>query len=396
MTKSREGATDIKIVFVSSGWKGGAGYFVSQLSAAIFKQSPESILISPMFEPITREDEFRAGAHHMTPRGSDGQGWLPTKICKSIAKIIVSIWHTHKQLKERDIVVFTMMDWTLVTVIRFLLLWLGRRPFIYIVHDALPHSFRFHARFRFLEMAMLRASYVLPTRLVALTDAAKNDLISTFSIAPHRIKTMRHGAYNPMIVSDYQCNRRFLIFGMLRRNKCITQTIEAFATSQLRNFGCQLRIVGTVHEQDKSYADEIMAAADKVGDNVDISLGYLSDNDLNQEILNSEAVLLPYENFNSQSGAVILAAFLRRPIISTQFDGLKSLESLGLKFTQISEPVSGGAIVDAILSFLDTTAADREKVCAEIYTSLSAALDWQTIAADFIIGAGEVISKMKS
>lgn len=371
------------ILLVSTCWKGGAGYFVNCLAGAIQEVASETALLAPLSDIPDRESTLTKCRRIISPRGSDGKGWLLYRIIYSIWKSFFSIFQTQTLSKRYDIVFFTMLDWVLIILLRFCLMYVSRRVFIYIIHDPWPHAFSFPQKLQQLEIFLIKLTYLLPSHLVVLTEAAKEDLIKLFQIDGHRISVVPHGAYDPQKFRQMPAKRKFLVFGMLRKNKSIVEVMEAFGLERLSTLGVALTVCGTAHDQDKAYLDLIRKTADRIGNGIELRVGYLEEDALHEEILSSDAIILAYDGFNSQSGAAILAAFMERSIIATEFNGILQLKEYGLNFQKIVTPVTSSTIADAIQAFLQTPIEDWTELNRKSRDSLVTKLAWSEIAEQY-------------
>ncbi|WP_186424456.1 glycosyltransferase family 4 protein [Pannonibacter sp. I15F10I1] len=382
-----------KVNFISPCWKGGAGWFVNALARGMAEAGIALTLISPEAEPIEREGHHQNLSRIKTSKGPDGKGTLAfrvTQFSRKMTDVFAGI--VRARLRSR-VFLYSFIDFLPVGVAHFLLIRLLGGRLVYIVHDATPHAWAFPERFRRVEQALHRLTYRLPSHLVTLTEAAKAELVSDYGIAPDRISVIPHGAYVPERMAPISGTGQVILFGTLRRNKRIKEAIEAFSSYHGRFPRLRLLIAGAVHAEDQSYWTQCSEAIIGHEHVIKTEIGFVEEGRLQKLIAESDAVLLPYEDFNSQSGVAVLACFSERILIATAAGGIGELQTMGLHLHEIQRPVSPETIADALQAFallpIDFV-GDRAVLSRQ---ALEQRLDWTRIGQEYALLLDDHLSK---
>lgn len=103
---------------------------------------------------------------------------------------------------------------------------------------------------------------------------------------------------------------RLLFFGVLRANKGISDLVRAFGEVP-KSVGISLHVAGM--PGDAGTSDLLVQASQECG-SITADLRYLEDDNLQREILKSEAVILPYPELHN-SGVLLLAVSLNRMVV---------------------------------------------------------------------------------
>lgn len=281
--------------------------------------------------------------------------------------------------RNARVYVITFPYWPSVTFLQFLLLKALGAKIVYIVHDPSPHAWSRGFLRRALERFMIFATYRLSNELISLTNIGRLALAKDFGIDLKRITMVPHGVFDNGKCIELAGNRKFLIFGMLRSNKQIIESIEAFELL-LRDYpDSRLVIAGAPYRAEPDYWARCEQAIARLGDAVHCEIGFVAEERLEELFSSTDAVLLPYKDFNSQSGVAVLAAMSMRPVIGTAVGGIAELFDLGLCGVKIQPPVVAESILSGMREFCSTdkqywqrgVVASRERFLRE--------LDWHVI-----------------
>jgi len=93
----------------------------------------------------------------------------------------------------------------------------------------------------------------------------------------------------------------------------------------------------------------------------------------------SDAVLLPYEDFRSASGVAILSAFAERLLITTSAGGIGELMAGGLEPVTIDQPVTAETVADAVRRFHALPVEAYRGMAARSRARLADLLSWDRI-----------------
>lgn len=369
------------ICFYSAAYRGGSGWFVYALAEALAETGSRVVLIAPESLPVEREPSSPNVHRHFLPRGATGQGGFFFKTYRALFRMASSFTSLARaRLSCREFAI-THIDWTIVVILQFLWIRLLGGKTTYIVHDAKPHAWSFPERWRRAEVMLLRWSYLLPNRVVTLTEKAMQEIRKDYE-RKGPMRTIPHGAFTTEELPPLQGKGNILVFGMLRRNKRILESIMAMDllpdSTQVK-----LKIAGAPHAEDMSYWSACEGAIASSRKAVDVELGFVAEERVTEIIRESDALLLPYEEFNSQSGVAILGSLSGRLLITTDAGGIGELMEHGLKPVLIQSPVSAQTIAAAIAEFAAIPVEQKRADAAESKLRLSDYLSWTRIANEY-------------
>jgi len=371
-----------RVAFYSAAWR-GAGWFVFQLASAIADAGTPITLIAPHAEPAERDvQETDLLKRVILPRGAGGKGNFLHRARRSGWRIFLSFAAIVKARSRHSIYLVTFPDWLHIGFIQLLLIRVLGARLVYIVHDAKPHAWFFPNRLRWLELAMLKGSFHLPSHLVTLTHAAKLQIVKEFGVDEHRISVIPHGAFETPKLAGLSGEKKLLLFGMLRRNKGILETINAMSLLPT-DCAAQLTIAGAIHAEDPDYWTECSAAITRNGGRIRTEIAFIPEERLQQLLSECDAVLLPYSQFNSQSGVAVLAGLAGRSLIATDVGGIGELMADGVSMTRIAQPITSETISAAVVAYCKRDVADRRADAGNTRELLKVMLSWTKIGQTY-------------
>jgi glycogen(starch) synthase len=247
---------------------------------------------------------------------------------------------------------------------------------VFICHDPEPHAWRLPGALQILERTAHRASYRLASRIVVLARATKTALMKEFAIDGETIAVIPHGAFPVAYAGAVPGKRMLLAFGTIRRNKQIHVAIEAVALARGAGCDCSLVVAGGADANDPDYVELCRSAAALLSDAVCLEIGYASD-------ARVDALLLPYADFESQSGVAVIAGIAGRPVICAAAGGIPDLIHEGLAATVIADPVSPSEIAAGICRFFETSADEWTRRATDGRAALKTALAWREVGGRF-------------
>ncbi len=372
----------MKACYYTTAWRGGEGWYAFALAQALAEAGVDLCFIAAPVQPADREAAHPNIDRRLLLAGTGGKGSTAYRAIMNLYRVVhstaVLLW---ARLTARTFLV-THPAWLLVTFIQFCLLRLVGARIVYIVHDAKPHAWSFPDRFRRLEEWLLLQTYRMSAHLIVLTKTARNDLINHFNIAPDKIDVVPHGAFPSGDPGPIPGSGKLLVFGMLRRNKRIKETIEAVLSLGDDLPDLKLIIAGSPHVDDRVYWDECAALVASRPERFITEIGFVEETRVGELFAMSDAILLPYEEFSSQSGVAVLASLARRPIMSTGVGGIGELIEHGLACQRVSIPVTAHSIADAFRQFYARPMDEWRNHADAGSTALGHYLSWSRIAEE--------------
>lgn len=373
-----QGGSALKVSVYTSAYRGGASWFVLELAASLAGAGCDVLLIAPQADPDEREQLVASTRRLKLQRGAYGEGGKLTRIRRTVGRILSTFRAFATARRHGRTYVISFYDWLSVLVAQMLWIRLLGGRIVYVVHDASPHAWSSSGLMRRVERALLRATYTIPQQIVALTGVARDQLRAEYG-CKRPITVIPHGAYAAQVTSPLPGNRVLLVFGMLRRNKRIKETIEGVKAAVAAGQQVRLVIAGAPHKEDLGYWDECAALLEGTGDYIHCEIGFVPEARLDQLIAECDAVMLPYEEFNSQSGVAVLAACSERLLLCTDAGGLAELIGQGMEAVVVARPVTAATIADAIARFCALPVEEARARSARSKASLDAYLDWGRI-----------------
>ncbi len=249
-------------------------------------------------------------------------------------------------------------------------------PVVSIIHDATHHPRgTFH-----LADAMNRHHARRSAGIVTLSDFVAGRLRERGILGATPQHTIPHVAFDmpelnlaraePPLYPGRQ-PLRLLMAGRLKTYKGLTLLIDAL--DRVPSERVTVRIAGAAQDSE---------ALNALGSrpNVELELGWITDEKLIAHLDWCDAVLLPYIEA-SQSGVIPLAFRRGRPVITTPVGGLPEQVTHGVNGL-IAVEMSGAAVAEAILRFVNSP--DELRDCAaRALASAETELSWAVIAPQF-------------
>jgi len=143
-------------------------------------------------------------------------------------------------------------------------------------------------------------------------------------------------------------------------------------------------IAGDTHREDPLYARECTDLANAAPGVIDLKLGYVSNEELPPLFAASDALLLPYTSFFSQSGVAILAASNGRPVIASPAGGIAELIGEGMPCVEIAEPVSTDSVAAAIKTFFALSPAEWNERALQYRRAIMERRSWTSISERYV------------
>ncbi len=258
---------------------------------------------------------------------------------------------------------------------------LARRiPLVVTIHDVEPHYDRFVSRKRF-----LRAGMQIPHRLIVHYPNGKKRLIDNWGIDGDRVDVIPHGIMpvgNLMSLPEARralglpAERKIILFfGSIRPNKGLDVLIRAFDIVRQRQEQVLLVIAGALPRgvSFKPYSQVIESL--NLSDYIRSIIGFVPQQDVDTFISACEVVVLPYLQFEAQSGVLMRAYAHKKPVVVSNVGAMGeivSADKTGLVVAPTRPDLLAEAIIDAL--------AHQEQYKSNYSPQLEAKYGWKNIA----------------
>lgn len=374
-----------EICLWTKAWRSGAAWVAQKLAQGIAEAGGTITFVAPLAEPATREPHHPRLRRIVLQRELlDGQGGRAMRVVASLRRMLGGASAVLQQRARTKTFVVTIPDPLVLTIPVFVILRLTGARIILIVHDVVPHAWRFGVRLRWLERGAHGLVYRLATSLVVLTPSLKTALVRDFAMPAGKIDVIPHGPFEIPEVAPLSGSGKFFQFGTIRRNKSVLDVIQGISLARRGDPAISLLIAGEPHPHELDYWAECLAAVAQDPTGFDLRIGFVPDDALPELIAGIDAFVLAYQHFDSQSGVGVLAALCGRPVLGTTSGGLSELFQHGMCGELIRLPISADSVAEAIATFRTRPAADWRERSAMAANQLRAVLSWTRIGQAYI------------
>ena len=215
--------------------------------------------------------------------------------------------------------------------------WLGF-PIVYTAHNLMPHDSSARN-----EKRALQRIYGVMDAVIVHAEANKRELLREFAVTPSRVAVIPHGSYSlfcpePALEKDAAkealnispSKKVILFFGAIRRYKGLEYLVDAFLKVKAKRKDVLLLIVGKIDGKDSEEAQfyHALIARIRQRDDVMVVHEYVEMEKVALYFAASDLVALPYTK-TYQSGVLLLAYAIGRPVVVTDTGGLAEVVEVG-------------------------------------------------------------------
>jgi Glycosyltransferase len=222
------------------------------------------------------------------------------------------------------------------------------------VHNVLPHEQSF------IDKALSVPVFSLVDFFIVHSNNNGQELQEIFNIQQEKIVQVPHGVLNSSsysIISKSEARKKLgiqsncktiLFFGNIREYKGLDVLLEAFYLLIKKRKDVLLIIAGTPWIEWDEYEEIIKKH--RLEENIKLFLDYIPSADMKYFYYSSDLVVLPYKDFNAQSGIGTDALSFGKPLVVTNVGGLSDLVK-DKRF--VVEPNNPIALADKMLLVLN-------------------------------------------
>ena len=256
-----------------------------------------------------------------------------------------------------------------------------KKPVVLTVHDVQSHYERFVSKESF-----LKRSLRIPHCLIVHYESGKQQLIDHWGLDGDRIFVIPHGIMTPMhtvsgrleacqklgLPSD---RRILLFFGSIRPNKGLDVLLEALKDICQRDPKILLVIAGALPRGMSFQSYEALIQKLNLSEHVETFAHFILDQDVDYFMAVSDVVVLPYVNFEAQSGVLLRAYAHKKPVVVSNVGAMGPIVSSD-KVGLVVEPGVPKALADAVIKALDKSDEFQSHYTTELENKYS----WKCIA----------------
>jgi glycogen synthase len=382
----------MNVCIVTQSWKDGAAWYAHELARGFLEQGVAVALVAPAFTSHdelvvedNQKDRFiqRKTTHEYNYRSNKYFAYCMkfVRIAQMIANIIV--------LRVKFNIYIFSVPGLVITPLLFLLLRLTGARVIFVVHDPFPHELDVAYRVNKIQKLKQKVKFITPSINVVLTKTGKKVLNEQFGIELSKIVVIPHPAFVLNVKNQLSGTEQLLSFGSIRSNKKILEVIMAVILARRKWPRLRLHIAGNPEGNEDYWAKCLNAIKDDPNGFV-ITARYIEQSEIPQIVADSDAFVLAYENFESQSGVAVMAGLNGRPVLATSMGGVLELQEEGLVVIPISGATGPNEISDAIETFQTKSISELKYLTSIGQSRLQNFLSAKRIAGLFLESAKDL------
>lgn len=309
-----------KLTLYTEAVSAGVGRYTYELAQALIQTGADAQLLAPALP--WEEDHPFLGKRRVflpTPQGK----WRPCRIASLIRRAVAGLANAFRIGRCEPIVFSHLVG---VPPFSMLGLWgakLAGARCALLLHDFYPHQLRFPRLLQPLERFLYRGAYRTFDLVVALTDAQRAQL-RAIGVRPDAIAHIPHGVFPLGGVRSPRADGplTLLVFGSLRQNKQIQETVRAIQKLRRRQIEVELIIAGSPGREDALYWSDCLDVVRSAPQGIEVLDRFIEEEELAGLLSRVHAFICPYKNFDSQSGVAMLALSNGIPLIATATVGI--------------------------------------------------------------------------
>lgn len=377
--------TDRTLCIQTKSGVGGSGWFAQELAQAVAEGGTKVIYVAPAAVPSAREPRAVGLTRIVVP--AERPGAPIVRFSSSLRRVFCGYAGALRARRRTRHYLFSIPDPLVFFLPLQILLRLTGARIGLVVHDVLPHAWTLPPSLQFLQRWALILSYRLANWLAPTTGSGRDDLRRVFGIADANIVVIPHGAYLLPDPGPPPGTCSLLLFGGLRRNKGILEAIEAVQQCQAKGLDVRLRIAGAPDRLDLEYWERCLQQIASAPEGISQEIGFVPDDRVRQLMAGTDAVLLPYRDFNSQSGVAVLSVSCARPVIASSVGGIADLFDLGMAGLRLSTSPSAAEIATAISMFASVDSSEWYARASQSRELVNSKIEWSNVAQRYIRAA---------
>lgn len=367
----------LSVVTESAG--SGMGRFTVELANAIQAAGVDVTLVSP-----PQSHPVHTTTRPLTPP-TPGGGRL--KKLQALAKLSVdlAVYIWHRAGRRSPVLMVHLAPSLPVSLLPIVAARLRGARLALSLHDFYPHTLRFPVRLRRVERWMYRWAYRRFDLILTTTSTQTERLVREAGFPRDRVVSLYHGVFTvpdivPPAVAD---ETTLLVFGSLRPNKMVLESIQAVRSLRETGMAVRLRIAGAPRREDSAYWERCLAALPADGDGFDLQVRFIDEGELSEIYSGVDAFLCPYAGFDSQSGVTMTAVSNGIPVIGTAASRAAG-SPLGSGWTLVDDNPDAKAIERAIRQFDQSPRLQRLADARSAQARILEAASWSRLGALYL------------
>jgi glycosyltransferase involved in cell wall biosynthesis len=329
----------------------GTGQIAQELATALANEGVRVMFVAPAAEDPRYDAPHPNIKRLRPPRERRDNAPRVIRAAVSMSRVLGSIASLLRARLSTKHFLVTIPDPLVFSLPALALLKLTGASLTYVVHDPEPHAWALPKALRWLEKFGHASVVRLANHVVVLSNAGAATVHRLHAFPNDRIHVIEHGVFDLGETAPAPGDKLLLLYGTIRRNKGVMQAIDGVLKARQRGTPARLLIAGAPHAEDPTYWAACQQKCATAPDAIEVQAGYVTNAKTADLIRRADAFLMPYRDFNSQSGVAILAATNARPAIAAPAGGIGELMQEGMPGVTIAEPVEADQVADAIVAF---------------------------------------------
>lgn len=377
-------------VFTRTWLSSGAGLFAQELAQGLLDSGAAVTFVAPRAEKDKYETPHPRLRRIRQPRERRDDAGKFARVAASLARVGGGFLGLMRARLTNKIFIVTIADPLVFAVPMLAILRATGAKIIFVAHDPLPHAWSFPARLQNFEKWLHGACYDLAARVVVLSEPSAVKLREAYPRMTRPVAVIEHGVFLLDHDSEPLGAGQLLAFGSIRRNKGFIEAIEGTILAARRGVAVRLLIAGEPHKEDPDYCRDCLALAATAPEIVTARVGYVDDAELDRVFAETDALLMPYQDFFSQSGVAVLAASNGRPIVAARSGGVGELIAQGMPAAEIATPVTAETVASAIENFYRRPIAEWRVAARDFRDLTRSKWSWRAIGRKYLELAREL------
>ena len=343
-----------------------AGADVTVMTSTAWSDSPRPFNVERKLSEFTEQQGQSSRLH-----------WAADRFFRSL----VNIQRRNKYALEGDFDIVHIQGAGLPLIDQYLLKPLTKKvPVVLTVHDVQSHYERFVSKDSY-----MKKCFQIPHNLIVHYEKGKKQLIEHWKVPGHRVTVIPHGIMPVKNIFEITEARRklnlpidcqiLLFFGSLRPNKGLDVLLDALDKIRRHKPEVLLVVAGALPRgmSFEPYSDIIEKL--NLSEYVKSFVRFIEDEEVDLFMSASDIVVLPYKNFEAQSGVLLRAYAHRKPVVVSDVGAMGEL----VTFDKVGLAVESGnveALTNAVINVLE----NQDKFQACYNPELENKYNWDHIA----------------
>jgi glycosyltransferase involved in cell wall biosynthesis len=373
----------MKVIISTPEPKDGVARYAAELAAAVAQAGIETVLFCPANFEFTKLAQAGGATIAFGPERDVCAAGLVWRIVRNVIFLARAAAVQLRIVGRGDVLHFQNPLHFPLGFVFYALARMKGGSIVLTAHDPLPHQWRLPGVLVRVERTMLGWAYRLADAVVVHNVAGERILTGAFGIRPERVRIIPHGPDSTAgAISSFPDSAalRLLAFGAIRRNKGLLSAIAAVQSLRGKlSIPVTLTICGQPNTAaEVSYWAECQRLIALAPEGIEVQLGFVPEAEVPALLARHHALVLPYDDFHSESGVAALALSHRRPVLATGAGGLGELLAAFDCGLLIAAPTQS-AVEDAIRAAADAGHGELEQMGLRGERGLHTARSWESI-----------------